>query len=201
MCKTFLRNSSQYTAPSHGATDETVFFFSAQAALECLLQEKAEEQAKIADLQARLLQASEAARAAEAEARAAQSRLERAVPNKSNEKLDALAAAAPPPPPATAVLDAGRLQARLDGLRVAVEEEEAENGVEVRCEFPRWLTEVHCSFTSVMSDLAVTPGQKPAGRFKIGTSPLKGFRLGEYNVTVVSSPPVFSGFSRGLARG
>lgn len=38
----------------------------------------------------------------------------------------------PPPPPAVAMLDRERLEARLDGLRVAVEEEEEENGVQVR---------------------------------------------------------------------
>ena len=46
------------------------------------------------------------------------------------------AAAIPPPPPAVAILDRERLEARLDGLRVAVEEEEEENGVQVRC--GRW---------------------------------------------------------------
>ncbi|CAM9228673.1 unnamed protein product [Ectocarpus sp. 12 AP-2014] len=96
-----------------------------QAALECLLHEKTEEQAKVISLEARLLEARDAVDTTEAELQAVTSELKR-VECLNSELLEA----ATPTPPAVALWDRKRLEARLEGLRVAVEEEDEENGVQ-----------------------------------------------------------------------
>ncbi|CAM9186817.1 unnamed protein product [Ectocarpus sp. 4 AP-2014] len=96
-----------------------------QAALECLLHEKTEDQAKVISLEARLLEARDAVDTTEAELKAVSSELKR-VECLNSELLEA----ATPTPPAVALLDRQRLEARLKGLRVAVEEEDEENGVQ-----------------------------------------------------------------------
>ncbi|CBN80172.1 hypothetical protein Esi_0116_0046 [Ectocarpus siliculosus] len=96
-----------------------------QAALECLLHEKTEDQAKVISLEARLLEARDAVDTTEAELQAVVSELKR-VECLNSELLEA----ATPTPPAVALLDRQPLEARLEGLRVAVEEEDEENGVQ-----------------------------------------------------------------------
>ncbi|CAM9932857.1 unnamed protein product [Ectocarpus sp. 6 AP-2014] len=96
-----------------------------QAALECLLHEKTEDQTKVISLEARLLEARDAVDTTEAELQAVVSELKR-VECLNSELLEA----ATPTPPAVALLDRQRLEARLEGLRVAVEEEDEENGVQ-----------------------------------------------------------------------
>lgn len=98
-----------------------------QVALECLLHEKTEDQAKVISLEARLLEARDAVDNTEAEIHTVTSELKR-VECLNSELLEA----ATPTPPAVALLDRQRLEARLEGLRVAVEEEDEENGVQVR---------------------------------------------------------------------
>lgn len=105
-----------------------------QAALECLLQEKAEEKAKVADLEARLLQACELVRAREVEIAAVKAELSRVEHASSEVSEEPDVVTSPPPPPAEGVLDRERLEARLEGLRAVIGEEEEENGVQVRWE-------------------------------------------------------------------
>ncbi|CAN0055769.1 unnamed protein product [Ectocarpus sp. 12 AP-2014] len=96
-----------------------------QAALECLLHEKIEDQAKVFSLEARLLEARDAVDTTQTELREVTSELKR-VECLNYELLEA----ATPTPPAVALWDRQRLEARLEGLRVAVEEEDEENGVQ-----------------------------------------------------------------------
>eukprot|EP00903_Cladosiphon_okamuranus_P011234 g10598.t1 len=102
----------------------------AQAALECLLHEKDQEQAKVADLETRLLEACEAVRTTEGQVRTVREELERV--ERANAELMESSAAMPPSAPSAAValINRERLEARLDRLQVAVEEEEEENGVQ-----------------------------------------------------------------------
>lgn len=92
-----------------------------------MLHEKTEDQAKVTSLEARLLEARDAVTATEAELQAVTLELKR-VECVNSELLEA----ATPTTPAVASLDRQRLEARLEGLRVAVEEEDEENGVQVR---------------------------------------------------------------------
>lgn len=103
-----------------------------QAALECLLHEKADEKAKVADLESRLLKACESVRAREVEINAVKAELKRVECLNSKLLEESDVATAPPPPPAEGGLDRERLEARLEGLRAVMGEEEEENGAQVR---------------------------------------------------------------------
>ncbi|CAM9928424.1 unnamed protein product [Scytosiphon promiscuus] len=93
----------------------------AQVALSCLLHEKSEAQDEVADLKAQLFQACEAIRTTERDVDILTTELER-VRGLNSELLMTSAVVAPAA--AEASLGRERLEAGLEGLRVAVEEEE-----------------------------------------------------------------------------